>query len=79
MKPFHPEWFEIPIAAWLTDQLAERTRAAIDPAFLARQGLFRPELPARWFADLASGRRDTSWELWAMVAFQAWYQRQEAL
>ncbi len=68
--------FEIPIADWLTGPLAERVRQAIDPAFLRGQGLFRPELPARWLAELESGRRDTSWQLWTLVAFQAWAARQ---
>ncbi len=68
--------FEIPIADWLAGPLAERVRAAIDPARLARQGLIRPELPARWLAELQSGRRDTSWQLWTLVAFQAWCDRQ---
>ncbi len=69
--------FEVPIAAWLTGPLRDLTRRAIDPGRLARQGLFRPELPRRWLADLEGGRRDTSWRLWALVAFQAWHERHE--
>ncbi|MCX7353277.1 MAG: asparagine synthase (glutamine-hydrolyzing) [Alphaproteobacteria bacterium] len=64
--------FEMPIASWLAGPLAERVRAAIDPAHLTRQGLFRPDLPARWFADLRAGKRDTSWQLWTMLVFQSW-------
>jgi asparagine synthase (glutamine-hydrolysing) len=70
--------FEIPIAEWLTGPLAERVRRAIDPARLAAQGLFKPGLPRRWYDDLKSGRRDTSWQLWTLVAFQAWQERQAA-
>ena len=70
--------FEIPVADWLAGPLADLTRRAIDPGRLKRQGLFRPELPARWFAELEAGRRDTSWELWTMVAFQAWHERHHA-
>jgi asparagine synthase (glutamine-hydrolysing) len=68
--------FEIPIADWLTGPLSDRMRGAIDPDRLRRQGLFRPELPARWRAELRSGRRDTSWQLWTLIAFQAWRDRQ---
>ncbi len=68
--------FEIPIADWLTGRLSDRVRDAIDPERLRHQGLFRPDLPARWLAELKSGRRDTSWQLWTMVAFQAWQDRQ---
>ena len=67
--------FEMPIAAWLTGPLKDLTRRAIDPARLADQGLFRPELPAAWYAALETGRRDTSEALWALVAFQAWHER----
>ena len=67
--------FEMPIASWLTGQLADLTRRAIDPTHLATQGLFRPELPAAWYDALKGGRRDTSEALWTLVAFQAWYER----
>jgi hypothetical protein len=30
----------------------------------------------RWYDDLKTGRRDTSWQLWTLVAFQAWQERQ---
>jgi asparagine synthase (glutamine-hydrolysing) len=68
--------FEIPIAEWLTGPLADRVRRAIDPGRLKAEGLFRPELPARWYDELKAGRRDTSWQLWTLVAFQAWQERQ---
>jgi asparagine synthase (glutamine-hydrolysing) len=68
--------FEVPIARWLTGDLVELTRRAIDPERLRRQGLFRPELPQQWFEDLRTGRRDTAWSLWTMVVFQAWADRQ---
>jgi len=68
--------FEIPIAEWLTGPLADRVRRAIDPGRLKAEGLFRPELPARWYDELIAGRRDTSWQLWTLVAFQAWQERQ---
>ncbi len=72
----HPKkGFEMPIASWLTGPLADLTRRAIDPARLAAQGLFRPELPAAWYDALKGGRRDTSEALWTIVAFQAWYER----
>ncbi len=68
--------FEVPVADWLLGPLADLARRAIDPARLERQGLFRPKLPARWYEELRGGRRDTSWELWTLVAFQAWAERQ---
>ena len=35
-----------------------------------------------WRRDLATGRRDTSWQLWTVLAFQEWarlHRRPEAL
>ena len=48
------------------------------PRASQRQGLLRPELPARWLEELRSGRRDTSWQLWSVIAFQQWCDRQAA-
>lgn len=67
--------FELPIDRWLAGPLSDVTRRAVDPGRLERQGLIRPDLPQRWWDDLSSGRRDTSWQLWTLVAFQAWWDR----
>ena len=63
--------FELPVDQWLRGELADLVRAVTDPARLRRQGLFAPEAPARWQAELTRGR-DTSWKLWTMIAFQKW-------
>ncbi|MGE4011282.1 MAG: asparagine synthase (glutamine-hydrolyzing), partial [Alphaproteobacteria bacterium] len=68
--------FEIPIGAWLIGPLRGLVEHAIDPVRLKSQGILRPELPAQWLTDLVSGRRDTSWHLWTVIAFQAWLERQ---
>jgi asparagine synthase (glutamine-hydrolysing) len=68
--------FEVPIAEWLSGPLRDLTRRAIDPVLLQCEGLIRPELPAQWFDQLERGRRDTSWQLWSLVAFRAWQDRQ---
>ncbi|MDJ0951665.1 MAG: asparagine synthase (glutamine-hydrolyzing) [Alphaproteobacteria bacterium] len=68
--------FEVPIADWLMGPLKDLARQAVDPARLKRHGLFRPELPSAWLHDLVSGRRDKSWELWTLIAYHAWEQRQ---
>ena len=71
--------FELPIDRWLTGPLDDVTRRAVDAARLQTQGLIRPDLPARWYEDLKSGRRDTAWHLWALIAFQAWWDRREGM
>lgn len=64
--------FEMPIADWLKTSLRDRLLAASDPQMLQRQGLIRPEPVQQWIVDLDSGRRDTSWQLWMLMCFQAW-------
>ena len=67
--------FEVPIADWLRGPLRELASRAVDPARLERQGLLRSDLPIQWQKDLESGRRDTSWQLWTVIAFQGWWDR----
>ncbi|MGH6953642.1 MAG: asparagine synthase-related protein, partial [Alphaproteobacteria bacterium] len=67
--------FEAPVARWLAGELSDLVEWAIEPERLRRQGLFRPDLPRRWFDDLAAGRRDDSWALWTLVVFQRWCER----
>jgi asparagine synthase (glutamine-hydrolysing) len=64
--------FELPVGAWLAGPLAPMLAEACDPARLRRQGLVVPEVVARWRADLAAGRRDTSWHLWTLLVLQRW-------
>ena len=64
--------FELPVGAWLAGPLAPMLAEASDPARLRRQGLVAPEVVARWRADLAAGRRDTSWHLWTLLVLQRW-------
>jgi asparagine synthase (glutamine-hydrolysing) len=74
--------FEMPVAAMLMGEAADRLRAATDAAALARQGLLDAPLIEGWARDLATGRRDTSWQLWTVLAFQEWarlHRRPEAL
>lgn len=67
--------FEVPLAQWLKGELREMVDYACDPVMLRRQGLFDPKLPLQWKAELQSGKRDSSWELWMMISFQEWAQR----
>lgn len=74
--------FELPVGRWLAGPLADMLRDASDPKRLARQGLVDPAVVARWHGDLTSGRRDTSWHLWTLLALQRWltiHDRPEAM
>ena len=68
--------FEMPIADWLKTSLHERLRHASDPKRLRRQGLLNPDPVQRWIVDLLNGRRDTSHQLWSLLALQAWLDRE---
>jgi asparagine synthase (glutamine-hydrolysing) len=73
--------FEMPVAAMLNGHAADRLAAATDPAWLKRQGIFNPAQVETWRRELAAGR-DTSWQLWTVLAFQEWarlHRRPEAL
>jgi asparagine synthase (glutamine-hydrolysing) len=74
--------FEMPVAAMLAGPAAERLAAATDPVALKRQGLFDANLIAGWRQELMTGHRDTSWQLWTVLAFQEWarlHRRPEAI
>jgi asparagine synthase (glutamine-hydrolysing) len=74
--------FEMPVGALLAGPAAERLAASTDSAALRRQGILNSEVIDGWRRDLQSGFRDTSWQLWAVVAFQEWarlHRRPEAL
>jgi asparagine synthase (glutamine-hydrolysing) len=74
--------FEMPVADLLAGPAADRLAAATDPIALKRQGLFNAAVVQNWRNDLANGHRDTSWQLWTMLAFQEWarlHKRPEAI
>jgi asparagine synthase (glutamine-hydrolysing) len=64
--------FEMPVADILAGAAADRLDHATRPQALAAQGLFAPAVVESWKSDLAGRRRDTSWHLWTMLAFQEW-------
>lgn len=64
--------FEMPIAHWLAGDMRDLVAHATDPTRLARHGLVAPELPAQWVRELAEGARDSSWQLWTLIAFERW-------
>lgn len=64
--------FEMPVREMLLGPAAERLAFACDPDRLARQGLFSIEVVTGWRRDLQDRRRDTSWRLWTLLAFQEW-------
>jgi len=70
-----PKWgFEMPVAAWLRNGLGGLIDETLGPERIRRQGIFDARAVARIVGDFRSGRRDTSWQLWNLIAFQVWHE-----
>jgi asparagine synthase (glutamine-hydrolysing) len=68
--------FSIPAAAWLRGELEPFARATLAADNLLRQGFFRPEPVTRLLDEHTAGREDWSRQLWGLLAFTLWYERQ---
>lgn len=69
-----PKWgFEMPIGAWLRNELHFLIQEYLSDDFIGKQDLFHDEPIKELVQDHMSGRRDTSWHLWNLIVFQHWY------
>jgi len=65
--------FGVPIGAWLRSELRDWAQSLLDPARIASEGFFDPDLVnARWQQHLRSPSTDWSFQLWIILMFQAW-------
>ncbi|TCP39566.1 asparagine synthase (glutamine-hydrolyzing) [Rhodovulum marinum] len=64
--------FEVPIGLWLRGGLKDWTAALLDPARLAREGLFDPAVIDRLWQQHLSGRFNWGQQLWCVLMVQAW-------
>jgi asparagine synthase (glutamine-hydrolysing) len=69
--------FSVPIAEWLRGPLRVWADDLLAPDRLKRQGIFKPEAVRRTWERLLRGGTSDSLEVWAIVMFQAWYDRWE--
>jgi asparagine synthase (glutamine-hydrolysing) len=65
--------FGIPLGFWIRNDLRELFVDALDPARMARQGLFRPHAVHRLLEEHLAGRHDHRKRLWNLFVFQKWY------
>lgn len=71
-----PKWgFEIPIGQWLKTDLKFLIDDYLSKERIQRQGIFEYASIRQLIQDLRSNRADTSWQLWNLIVFQAWYSR----
>jgi asparagine synthase (glutamine-hydrolysing) len=67
--------FAIPIGRWLRHDLQPYVREALSPERIRGQGFFQPEAVTRLVDAHASGARDHSRRLWALLVFSLWHDR----
>ena len=65
--------FEMPIGAWLRNELKFLIDEYLDEDLIKKQGLFNFEIIDGLIKSHMSTRRDTSWHLWNLIVFQHWY------
>jgi len=70
--------FSLPTASWLRGDLQAFARATLSADTLRRQGFFRPEVVEPMLDAHASGRRNASRQLWALLTFTLWFERYAA-
>ena len=67
--------FGAPMGAWLAGPLQGLLQRATDPVRLQARGLVRPELVQTMHAEHLAGKRDRTWNLWALVVLEAWFEQ----
>ena len=66
--------FEVPISQWLKTDLKFLIDEHLSEAKIKQQGIFHYGPIKGLIDDLQQNRRDTSWQLWNLIVFQAWHQ-----
>jgi asparagine synthase (glutamine-hydrolysing) len=68
--------FSIPAAAWLRGELLPFAREALAPERVRDQGIFDPAAVGRVLDTHLSRREDMSRQLWGLISFSLWYDRE---
>ena len=69
-----PKWgFEMPVSQWLRKDLKYLVDDYLSKDRIERQGIFRYPVIKKILGDHFSNRSDTSWQIWNLIVFQAWY------
>lgn len=70
-----PKWgFEMPVSRWLKTDLHGLIDAYLAPERIRKQGIFNASVIEALVGNLLENRTDTSWQLWNLIAFQAWHE-----
>ncbi len=64
--------FEVPIADWLRNDLKKLVEDSSSKSNLDKLGIIDSRIIEEWKQGLYSNKRDTSWQLWTLVAYKQW-------
>ena len=75
-----PEWsinlpkkgFEVPIASWLSKDLKSLLNKTCNSKNLEKIGIVNTSIVENWKKNLFAGKKDTSWQLWTLLAYDQW-------
>lgn len=65
--------FGSPVGDWLRSNLKKELLSYIEPNFLARQSLFNIDYVNTLVNDHITGKKDSTYSVWAYYCFQKWY------
>lgn len=69
-----PKWgFEMPVSRWLKTDLHGLIDTYLSPEQIRKQGIFNASVVTTLVRNLMENRTDTSWQIWNLIAFQAWH------
>jgi asparagine synthase (glutamine-hydrolysing) len=70
-----PKWgFEMPVSKWLKMDLRYLIETHLSRERIEKQGIFHYPVIESLVENLMHDRTDTSWQIWNLIAFQAWYE-----
>jgi asparagine synthase (glutamine-hydrolysing) len=70
-----PKWgFEMPVSRWLKTDLHYLIETHLSRKRIEKQGIFHYPVIESLVENLMYDRMDTSWQIWNLIAFQAWYE-----
>jgi len=67
--------FEVPISQWLKTDLKFLLDEYLSEATIKKEGVFNYGPIKTLINDFQHNRRDTSWQLWNLIVFEAWFKR----
>jgi asparagine synthase (glutamine-hydrolysing) len=68
--------FVLPMAQWLRGRLRPLVTELFDREYLKQQGIFSNEIIPRYVRPHMDGQRDCSWQVWTLLGFQMWYEKE---